>query len=400
MNDFVVSARKYRPRFFADIKGQDHITKTIQNAIKTGQIASAFLFCGLLGSGKTSLARILAKALNCDDSTNAEPCGKCPSCTQRAPLNIHELDAASHNSAEDMRRIVEQIRYCPPNGKKMVIIIDEAHMLSNAALNVLLKPLEDTPTHVVFILVTTEKYKIIPTILSRCQVYDFHAIANPEIKKQLNNIAHKENITCEEEALDLITEKANGSLRNALSMFDLVVTFAGDKALTYTATLRHLNLLDDTVYFAITTAIYQGNITEALVQYDNILRTGFDGFFFVIGLGQHLRNLLVAKNTQSVALLKVPAKHEALYKEKASQISPSFIYDALDIMQTCELNYKTSADHRLYVEMTVIKMGRLREAAQATTTEQNTQPTQIQPSNPTDVLLSVTKAGSPGITMP
>ncbi len=377
MNNFLVSARKYRPNFFHEIKGQDHIVTTIQNAIKHNQIASAFLFCGTLGSGKTSLARILAKALNCQKTTPlGEPCSTCQHCTQRTPLNIHELDAASHNSAEDMRKIVEQIRYCPPNGKKMIIIIDETHMLSNAALNVLLKPLEDTPAHVVFMLITTEKHKIIPTILSRCQIFDFHAISTLEIQKHLQQIAQKENITCDQEAIQLISEKANGSLRNALSMFDLVVTFGGKKILAYKATLQHLNLLETSIYFSITDALYTGNIAHALIEYDKILRTGFDGLFFVTGLGQHLRNLLLAQTTQATNILHVPKKDEKTYIEKATQIHPKFIYQALALIQNCELNYKTTIDPRLHVEISLINISQINKKTQQThTTQPNTEQT-------------------------
>ena len=363
-NTFVVSARKYRPQRFANVVGQSHVTQTLQNAITSRQIASAFLFSGLKGSGKTSSSRIFARAINCDTPTaTGEPCNTCPSCTEQASFNIHELDAASHNSAEDMRKIVDQIRYCAPNGKKTIIIIDEAHMLSTAALNVLLKPLEDTPPHVVFMLVTTEKQKILPTIQSRCLPLNFRVVRVHEIQQHLAYVAGEEKIVADANALLLISQKAAGSLRDALSMFDLIVTFSGDNTLTYEAALRHLNLLDEKVYIEITDALYTGRIGDALLQYDTIIRQGFDGYQFVGDLGKHLRNLLVAKNLKTTSLLEVNPAVEALYTAKAAEISTSFIFEALSLAQTCQLHYKASPHQRLHVEMLLIDIGQLQGKA-------------------------------------
>lgn len=363
-NTFVVSARKYRPRRFADVVGQSHVTQTLQNAIISRQIASAFLFSGLKGSGKTSSSRIFARAINCDTPTGTgEPCDTCLSCSEQASFNIHELDAASHNSAEEMRKIVDQIRYCAPNGKKTIIIIDEAHMLSNAALNVLLKPLEDTPPHVVFMLVTTEKQKILPTIQSRCFKLNFRVVRVHEIQQHLAYVAGEEKIVADANALLLISQKAAGSLRDALSMFDLIVTFSGDNTLTYEAALRHLNLLDEKVYLEITDALYAGRMGDALLQYDTIIRQGFDGFQFVSDLGKHLRNLLVAKNLKTTSLLEVNPAVAALYTAKAAEISTSFIFAALSLAQNCQLHYKASPHQRLHVEMLLIDIGQLQSKA-------------------------------------
>ena len=360
MENFVVSALKYRPKRFSAIKGQEHIITTLLNAIKNGQVAKAFLFCGLKGSGKTTSARLLAKAINCPYSvTSGEPCGKCSNCLQQNALNIHELDAASHNSAEDMRQVVEQTRALPVHGKKKVIIIDEAHMLSNAALNVLLKPLEDTPKHVVFILITTEKHKILPTILSRCQVFDFQPISLAHIEEQLRDIAIQEEWICDQEAIKLIAQNANGSLRDALSTIDLIATFSGEKRITYEATLQHLNLVDEETYFALTEVLYKNQIAEALLHYDTILRRGFDGYHFLGGLAQHLRNILVAQTASTHHLMQVSSARQQDYKLKAAAIAPTFIYSALPLVQKCALNYKASLNQRVHVEMLLIALGQI-----------------------------------------
>ena len=370
MGKFIVSARKYRPQLFRQIKGQEHIVTTLINAIKNNKIASAFLFCGLKGSGKTTAARLLAKALNCEAiSASGEPCNLCAACSQTFSLNIHEIDAASHNSADDMRTIAETIRLRPANGKKKIIIIDEAHMLSEAASNVLLKPLEDTPPYVVFILITTEKYKIIPTILSRCQIFTFHQITSSQITEQLLEIAAKENINYEQEAIELISEKAAGSLRDALSMFDLAAIFSGDKNLSYQATLSHLGLLDEKTYFEITEALWKANIQAALLAFDTIMRTGFDGLQFIIGFGQHWRNMLLAKTQKTFSLLPGRKRIQLLYKKQTHTITLAFIYKALDLVQDCAMNYKTNPVPRLTIELMLIRIGRINQEGFVATQE-------------------------------
>ena len=336
------------------------MVQTLKNAIKIGQIANAFLFCGIKGSGKTSLARLLAKTINCENRTpENEPCNACKACTENTSFHTHELDAASHNSAEDMRSLVDQIRFHPARGQKTVIIIDEAHMLSNAALNVLLKPLEDTPPHVVFILVTTEKHKIIPTVLSRCQVFDFHPLEKQAIFQQLQSVAQEESITYEEEALDLIAEQANGSMRDALSMFDLIGSFCGKKHIDYKAALHHLNLLDESTYLTLTDYLYQEQVGAALHAYDKIIRTGFDSYQFIVGFSQHLRNLLVAKNVDTLTLVKVPKKHVEAYIEQSKAIDTQFVYKALAIAQNATYTYKDTMHARLHVELMLIQLGQI-----------------------------------------
>ena len=360
MGKFVVSARKYRPQQFEEVQGQAHIVKTLKNAIKGGKIANAYLFCGPKGSGKTTSARLLAKAANCLSITESgEPCSSCQSCQQYPSFNIYELDAASHNSAEEMRRVVEQVKYYPPNGKKKVMIIDEVHMLSNAAFNVLLKPLEDTLEHVVFILVTTEKHKILPTILSRCQIFDFHPVETDRILDQLRYVAEQENIPYEEEALQLISEKATGSLRDALSMFDLIAIFSGDKKISYEATLSHLHLLDTSVYHEMIAVLYDGYVGEALVQYNDIVSKGFEGLQFLNGLCEYLRNLLVAQMQETRHLLSEGTSLQKSFQKQAKDVSSHFIYEALVLAQEFALHYKTSPHQRLHVELMLMKVGRI-----------------------------------------
>ncbi|MGB0356939.1 MAG: DNA polymerase III subunit gamma/tau [Cytophagales bacterium] len=360
MKNFVVSARKYRPRCFADIRGQEHVTETLCNAIKNNQVASAFLFCGPRGSGKTTAARLLAKAINCLGTiSDGEPCNQCENCTQRTSLNIRELDAASYNSADHIREVIEPIRYRPSQGEKTVIIIDEVHGLSNAALNVLLKPLEDTPEHVVFVLVTTEKRKIIPTILSRCQIFDFRHIDLAHITAQLTSIAQKENITYEPEALALISQKALGSMRDALSIFDLIVTFSGRQELTHAAALQHLNLVDEEIYFSLTKALYRADIGQALLCYDGVFSRGIDSHAFIMGFAQHLRNLLVAQHTATIPLMEVRQQMWPTYQVQAKMVAASFIYKTLSLIQASDVHYKTSANRRLHVEMMLINIGQI-----------------------------------------
>jgi DNA polymerase-3 subunit gamma/tau len=364
MGKFVVSARKYRPQQFEGIQGQEHIVKTLKNAIKGDKIANAYLFCGPKGSGKTTSARLLAKAANCLAVTEAgEPCSSCQSCQQYPSFNIYELDAASHNSAEEMRRIVEQVKYHPPSGKKKVMIIDEVHMLSNAAFNVLLKPLEDTLDHVVFILVTTEKHKILPTILSRCQIFNFHPVEAEKIFDQLRYVAKQENILYEEEALQLISEKAMGSLRDALSMFDMIAVFSGDKKIAYEATLSHLHLLDESVYHDMIAALYDGHVGEALVQYHDIVAKGFEGLQFLNGLCEYLRNLFVAQMQEMRHLLSEGTSLQKSFQKQAKDVSSHFIYEGLVLAQACALHYKASPHQRLHVELMLMKVGRINGGA-------------------------------------
>ena len=310
MENFVVSARKYRPAQFDTVVGQEHITTTLKNAIRTNHLASAFLFCGPRGVGKTTCARILAKTINCQNLTapagtperdrpEGEACDQCESCVsfnQNASFNIHELDAASNNSVEDIRNLIDQVRYPPQSGKYKIYIIDEVHMLSSAAFNAFLKTLEEPPSYAIFILATTEKHKILPTILSRCQIFDFNRIQPQHIADHLADIAWKEGITAETEALDLIAQKADGGLRDALSMFDLNVTFSADRVIRYKEVLDNLHILDYDYYFKLTDLLLSGSLPQSLLTLDEILRKGFDGHQFVVGLCRHFRDLLVCKS--------------------------------------------------------------------------------------------------------
>lgn len=362
MERFVVSARKYRPAVFSHVLGQPHITTTLKNAIKDKQLAQAFLFCGPRGVGKTTCARILAKAINCQQVTaDTEPCNACESCksfNQSGSLNIYELDAASNNSVEDIRSLVEQVRYPPQASQYKVYIIDEVHMLSSAAFNAFLKTLEEPPSYAIFILATTEKHKVIPTILSRCQIFDFQRIQPQAIVQQLQNIAMKEGITYEAAALHLIGQKAEGALRDALSMFDLIATFGAGK-LTYQATLEHLHVLDYTYYFKFTDALLQGDIPAALLLYDEILRVGFDGRYFIGGLSEHFRNLLVCQDQATHQLLEVAESIQQQYQAQAVQASPSFLFAALHLASQCDIHYKSSQNKRLHVELMLIELAQI-----------------------------------------
>lgn len=307
MENFIVSARKYRPTLFDSVVGQEHITTTLKNAIKTNQLAQSFLFCGPRGVGKTTCARILAKTINCKNlQSDGEACGQCSSCTsfaENTSLSIHELDAASNNSVEDIRYLIEQVRYPPQDGKYKIYIIDEVHMLSTSAFNAFLKTLEEPPSYAIFILATTEKHKILPTILSRCQIFDFNRIQWQAMSKHLANIAAKEEIQVEQKALDLIARKADGGLRDALSMFDLNVTFAADRSLRYQDVLENLHILDGDYYFRMGQMILAQDAAGMLVMLDEILQKGFDGHMLISGFMEHLRNVLYAKDPQTLALM-------------------------------------------------------------------------------------------------
>lgn len=368
MDAFVVSARKYRPATFASVVGQSHITTTLKNAIQNNHLAQSFLFCGPRGVGKTTCARILAKTINCQNiSTDCEPCNTCTSCVsfnQNTSFTIHELDAASNNSVEDIRSLVDQIRYAPQVGSYKIYIIDEVHMLSNAAFNAFLKTLEEPPRYAIFILATTEKHKIIPTILSRCQIFDFNRIHVQDIAKHLEYIAKQEGVDYEREALHLIAQKADGALRDALSLFDMMVTFSFGKKLTYALTIENLHILDYDYYFKITEYLMKERMADALLLYDEILNKGFDGHHFITGLADHLRNLLVCKDNATITLLNVGDETKKKYLNQATTVSPSFIISALAILNQCDLNYKTSKNQRLLVELTLIKLAYIERAFQ------------------------------------
>ncbi len=363
MDQFVVSARKYRPNTFDTVVGQSHITTTLKNAIKNNHLAQAFLFCGPRGVGKTTCARILAKTINCLNlSAGTEACDQCDSCVSfknNASFNIHELDAASNNSVDDIRNLVDQVRYPPQSGRYKIYIIDEVHMLSNSAFNAFLKTLEEPPSYAIFILATTEKHKIIPTILSRCQIFDFNRIQQNDITKHLHQIAQKEKIDADEEALQLIAQKADGGLRDALSMFDLIVTFSSDNRVSYQTTIDNLHILDYDYYFRMTDYLVTQNLPKALLTLDEILRNGFDGHNFVVGLCEHFRNLMVCKDADTVKLLEVSPSIQKKYLLQSSKSSLSFLLSALNIGGQCDLNYKSSKNQRLHVELALMKMAHL-----------------------------------------
>ncbi|HSJ69379.1 MAG TPA: DNA polymerase III subunit gamma/tau [Anditalea sp.] len=366
MENFVVSARKYRPSNFKSVVGQQHITTTLKNAIKNNHLAQAFLFCGPRGVGKTTCARILAKTINCENLTSDfEACNECDSCkafNQNASFNVHELDAASNNSVDDIRNLVEQVRYAPQKGNYKIYIIDEVHMLSTQAFNAFLKTLEEPPKYAIFILATTEKHKIIPTILSRCQIFDFNRIQIKDIGDHLKYIASEETIEYEEEALRLIATKADGALRDALSIFDLIVTYSAGNKLTYHETIDNLHILDYDYYFKVTDALLNESIGETLLIFDEILKKGFDGHNFIVGLSEHFRNLMVCKDPATVALLQVSENAQERYVQQSSSASLSFILSALNICNQCDIHYKSSKSQRLHVELALMKLAKLPQA--------------------------------------
>jgi DNA polymerase-3 subunit gamma/tau len=366
MENFVVSARKYRPSNFKSVVGQGHITTTLKNAIKNNHLAQAFLFCGPRGVGKTTCARILAKTINCQNLTaDYEACNACDSCkafNNNASFNVHELDAASNNSVDDIRNLVEQVRYAPQQGQYKIYIIDEVHMLSNQAFNAFLKTLEEPPKYAIFILATTEKHKIIPTILSRCQIFDFNRIQIADITHHLKYIATEEKIEAEEEALRLIATKADGALRDALSIFDLIVTYSAGKKVTYQETISNLHILDYDYYFKVLDALLSGSIYEALLIFDEILKKGFDGHNFIAGLMEHLRDLMVCKDQSTIELIQVSDSAKERYLQQSQQAGISFLLSALNICSQCDIHYKTSKNQRLHVELALMKMAKLPQA--------------------------------------
>ncbi|MAT54613.1 MAG: DNA polymerase III subunit gamma/tau [Saprospirales bacterium] len=356
---YIVSARKYRPQRFSEVVGQEHVSLTLKKELQTDHLAHAFLFCGPRGVGKTTCARILAKALNCTNLTeDFEPCGKCNSCTSfqdNASFNIIELDAASNNSVEHIRALVEQVRFQPQQGQYKVFIIDEVHMLSTSAFNAFLKTLEEPPPYAVFILATTEKHKILPTILSRCQVFDFKRITVQAIVKHLQGICEAEKIKADREALHIIAQKADGALRDALSIFDRVVSSAGKK-LTYEAVVSNLNILDYEYYFKVTDALLVQDMPTVMLLFEEVLYNGFDGDVFINGLAEHFRNLLLCKHKELGKLVEAGEDLRKRYEEQAAKAPKSFLLTALNLCNDCDINYKMARNKRLHVEMYLIKM--------------------------------------------
>ena len=360
MEKFVVSARKYRPATFASVVGQKHITSTLKNAIERDQLAHAYLFCGPRGVGKTTCARIFAKAINCLHPVGAEACNECDSCrsfNEGRSLNIHELDAASNNSVEDIRNLIEQVRVIPQIGKYSVFIIDEVHMLSQAAFNAFLKTLEEPPQHAIFILATTEKHKIIPTILSRCQIYDFNRIRVEDAVEYLKYIASNEGVAADEESLNLIAQKADGGMRDALSMFDKAVSFCGT-TLDYRSVAQTLNVLDYDTYFRFTDLLLQGDYVNALLEFDAVLGKGFSGQTFMAGMNKHLRDLLVAKGP-AVSLIEFTGTLMERYRSQAERCDINFLFGAISLLSDADGRIRTASNQRLLVELTLMKIAAL-----------------------------------------
>ncbi len=359
MSEFVVSARKYRPQTFDTVVGQKSITTTLKNAIKSDHLAQAFLFCGSRGVGKTTTARILAKTINCFQRTeNLEACDQCDSCVSfnsSASMNVYELDAASNNSVDDIRSLIDQVRISPQLGDYKVYIIDEVHMLTTQAFNAFLKTLEEPPKHAIFILATTEKHKIIPTILSRCQIFDFNRISVKDIAEHLKDISLKEGITAEAEALHLIAQKADGALRDALSIFDQIVTFTGSN-LTYSSVLENLNILDYDYYFKIVDCALNEDIPAALLLLNEIIEKGFDAHNFIVGLSDHYRNLLVCKDPRTVTLLEVADSLQDRFVSQSNQLDGHLVLRSLAILSKTDVDYKSSKNQRLLVEMALMQL--------------------------------------------
>ena len=362
MENYIVSARKYRPSTFESVVGQRALTTTLKNAIATQKLAHAYLFCGPRGVGKTTCARIFAKTINCMTPTaDGEACNQCESCVafnEQRSYNIHELDAASNNSVDDIRQLVEQVRIPPQIGKYKVYIIDEVHMLSASAFNAFLKTLEEPPRHAIFILATTEKHKILPTILSRCQIYDFNRISVEDTVNHLSYVASKEGITAEPEALSVIAMKADGGMRDALSIFDQVVSFTGGN-ITYKSVIDNLNVLDYEYYFRLTDCFLENKVSDALLLFNDILNKGFDGSHFITGLSSHFRDLLVGKDPVTLPLLEVGASIRQRYQEQAQKCPLPFLYRAMKLCNECDLNYRISKNKRLLVELTLIQVAQL-----------------------------------------
>lgn len=358
-DNYIVSARKYRPQTFDTVVGQEHITTTLKNAIKHQHLAHAYLFCGPRGVGKTTCARILAKTINCENPTpDMEACGVCPTCQSfknNTSFNVFELDAASNNSVDDIRNLIDQVRFAPQQGRYKIYIIDEVHMLSAAAFNAFLKTLEEPPPYAIFILATTEKHKILPTILSRCQIFDFKRITTTDIVNHLHSIATKEGVIAPEAALHVIAQKSEGCMRDALSMLDRIVSFTNGM-LTYSNTMEHLNLLDADYYFKLVDHMLSQDVSGTLLLLDQVLEKGFEGDVILNGLAEHMRNLLLCKDPRMAKMLDVPNEHKPIYHEKANQAPPSFILSALNVINESELQYKNATNKRLHVEMCLIRL--------------------------------------------
>ena len=381
MNDYVVSARKYRPQTFESVVGQQALTTTLQNAIRQNHLAHAYLFCGPRGVGKTTCARIFAKTINANEPGSE--------------WNIHELDAASNNSVEDIKSILDQVRIPPQAGKYSVYIIDEVHMLSTAAFNALLKTLEEPPSYAIFILATTEKHKVLPTILSRCQVYDFNRITVPDTIAYLQSVAAKEGITAEEEALNVVAQKADGGMRDALSIFDQLVAFCGNH-ITYERTIEVLNVLNVDYYFRLVDSALRHDVTAALLLFNEVLNHGFNAANFVTGLAQHLRDVLVSKDPQTLPLLETSDSIKQRYAEQAQHCAPVWLFQALDILNTCDINYRTARNKRLTVELALVKLTQLGVAQNIPVSQpQVAKPVVQQPSQPTSQVLSQSVAQQP-----
>lgn len=359
MENFIVSARKYRPSTFASVVGQKSITTTLKNAIKNNHMAHAYLFCGPRGVGKTTCARIFAKTINCQNLTpETEPCNECESCVsfnKDRSYNIHELDAASNNTVDDIRNLIDQVRIPPQMGNYSVYIIDEVHMLTTSAFNAFLKTLEEPPAHAVFILATTEKHKILPTILSRCQIFNFSRITVEDATTHLEYVAKSENIEAEPEALNVIAQKSDGAMRDALSIFDQIVSFSGKK-ITYENTIANLNVLDYDYFFKLTDAFLSEDISTALSLYDEILDKGFDGQHFLAGLSKHFRDLLVSQDEKTIQLLEVGAAIKVHYLEQSKKCTASFLFRAINLCNDAEIQYRGSQNKRLSVELALINL--------------------------------------------
>ena len=362
MENYIVSARKYRPQTFESVVGQQALTQTLQNAIRQNHLAHAYLFCGPRGVGKTTCARIFAKTINCLNPQNGyDACNECESCkafNEQRSFNIHELDAASNNSVEDIRSLIDQVRIPPQIGKYSVYIIDEVHMLSAGAFNALLKTLEEPPSYAIFILATTEKHKVLPTILSRCQVYDFNRITVPDTIAYLQSVAQKEGITVSEEALNVVAQKADGGMRDALSIFDQLVAFCGTN-ISYEQTISVLNVLNADYYFSLADNSLAHNVAASLMLFNDVLNHGFDAGHFVTGFAQHLRDVLVSKDPQTLPLLETGEAMIQRYGEQAQRCHPIWLFQALDILNTCDINYRTARNKRLTVELALVKLCQL-----------------------------------------
>ena len=399
MENYIVSARKYRPTTFESVVGQQALTQTLRNAIRTNHLAHAYLFCGPRGVGKTTCARIFAKTINCLTPTeNHDACNQCESCVafnEQRSFNIHELDAASNNSVEDIRSLIDQVRIPPQIGKYSVYIIDEVHMLSQGAFNALLKTLEEPPSYAIFILATTEKHKVLPTILSRCQVYDFSRITVADTIRHLQYVAQKEGINASEEALNVVAQKADGGMRDALSIFDQLVSFCGT-TISYEQAIEVLNVLDTEYYFRLVNAALAGNVSEALLLLNEVLTKGFDAGHFVTGLAQHLRDVLVSKDAATVQLLETSDTIRQHYQEQAQRCAAKWIFNALDIVNTCDINYRTAKNKRLTVELALVKLCRLTEVP----TQEVQQVQKVQPAQKVQAAAPATQAATQPATAP